>query len=354
MPIVSNLPLPSDFIWGAATAAYQVEGAAHEDGKGPSIWDTYSHQTPSRTNGEHADVACDHYHRFEEDIKLMKNLGLETYRMSLSWSRLIPLGGRNDPVNDAGIAFYNRLIDTLLAHGIKPSVTLYHWDVPLPLYGRYKAFLNTEEFRADFERYARVCFSSFGDRVRSWVTFNEPYIISIFGHLNGTLALGHCADLGTDTVHEPWRVGHTLILSHASVVQIYATEFGAQQGEISIVLNGHYYAPWDADSQVHIEAAQIRLEFYIAWFADPIYLGRDYPAVIKECLGDRLPKFTDDDLELLRATNSLNTFYGMNHYSTKFARQLTTPAAADDWTCNIEESAVNSKNEEIGPLSSMP
>ncbi|KAL3467231.1 glycoside hydrolase [Aspergillus heterothallicus] len=352
---VSNLPLPATFTWGAATAAYQVEGAADEPSKGPSIWDTYSHLTPSRTNNENADVACDHFHRFRDDIKLMAELGLESYRFSIAWSRVIPLGGREDPVSEAGIAFYDSLIDALVEAGIAPSVTLYHWDVPQALYDRYGAFLDTEEFRKDFERYARVCFGRFGDRVKSWVTFNEPYIIAVFGHLNGSLAPGHCVERGTDTVREPWRVGHTIILAHAAVVRMYAGEFQERQrGQISIVLNGHFYEPWDADSEVHVEAAKVRLEFYIAWFADPVFLGRDYPAVMREYLGERLPRFTDEERQLLRETCGINAFYGMNHYSTKYARQLTEPPAADDWTRNIEESSVNSKSEEIGPASSMP
>lgn len=352
---VKNLKLPADFQWGAATAAYQIEGAAAVDGKGKSIWDTYTHLEPSRTSGENADVTCDHYNLFEQDVKLMKSLGMDTYRFSISWSRVIPLGGRHDSVNEAGIAFYNRLIDALLAHGITPSVTLYHWDAPQALYDRYRAFLNTNEFRADFERYARLCFSRFGDRVQSWVTYNEPYIISIFGHLNGSLAPGHCVKVGTDTRTEPWRVGHTLILSHASVVALYAKEFQPlQKGKISIVLNGHFYEPYDAASQADIDACQTRLEFYIGWFGDPIFLGRDYPTCMKEYLGDRLPSFTSEDLELLKATCSINAFYGMNHYSTKFARQLTEPAAEDDWTRNIDETSTNNKGNEIGPASSMP
>lgn len=352
---IKNLKLPKSFEWGAATAAYQVEGAPTQDGKGKSIWDTFTHLEPSRTNGQNADIACDHYNRMEEDVLLMKSLGIEVYRFSISWSRIIPLGGRDDPVNEAGIAFYNRLIDTLLEHSITPSVTLYHWDVPEALYSRYKAFLNTTEFRADFERYARLCFTRFGDRVRSWVTFNEPYIISVFGHLNGSLAPGHCAEVGTETATEPWRVGHTLILSHASAVRIYAQEFQpSQNGKISIVLNGHFYEPYDDTKQADVDAVQVRLEFYIGWFGDPIYLGKDYPAVMKEYLGARLPSFTPDDLDLLKATCSINGFYGMNHYSTKYVRQLTDLPAEDDWTRNIEELSTNSKGEEIGPASSMP
>lgn len=124
---VRELPLPPDFLWGAATAAYQVEGAAKQDGKGPSIWDEFSHREPSVTSGEDGDVACDHYNRLAEDIALLSSYGVDVYRFSICWSRLIPLGGRNDPIEEKGIAFYNALIDGLLAHGIKPAVTLYHW-----------------------------------------------------------------------------------------------------------------------------------------------------------------------------------------------------------------------------------
>ena len=351
---VKELPLPLDFDWGAATAAYQIEGGASQDGKGKSIWDTYTHLEPSRTNGQNADVACDHYNLMPQDVELMSSLEMGVYRFSISWSRIIPLGGRDDPVNEQGIAFYSNLIDQLLARNIEPVVTLYHWDVPQALYDRYGALLNTDEFRADFERYARLCFSHFGDRVKKWVTFNEPYIIAIFGHLNGTLAPGHCAERGNNTKNEPWRVGHTLILSHASVVQIYASEFRpTQKGSISIVLNGHFYEPFDTSNPADVEAAETRMIFYIGWFGDTIFLGKDYPLEMREYLGARLPQFTEDERELLRRTAPINAFYGMNHYSTKYARALPDPPAEDDWTRNIEEGSVNSKGEEIGPASAM-
>lgn len=124
---VKELPLPPDFLWGVATASYQVEGGAQQDGRGPSIWDEFSHREPSVTSGEDGDVACDHYNRLAEDIALISSYGVDVYRFSICWSRLIPLGGRNDPINEKGIAFYNDLIDGLLAHGVKPAVTLYHW-----------------------------------------------------------------------------------------------------------------------------------------------------------------------------------------------------------------------------------
>lgn len=235
---VEELPLPADFFWGTATAAYQVEGGAFQDGKGKSIWDTFSHLEPSRTNGENGDVACDQFNRVLEDLDLMASYNVDVYRFSIAWSRVIPLGGRSDPVNENGIAFYNQLIDGLLARNIEPIVTLYHWDVPQELYNRYGAFLNTPEFKADFESFAKLSFSRFGDRVKKWVTFNEPYIISIFGHHSGVLAPGHSTATGHNSRTEPWRVGHTIILSHAAVVDLYAREFQpSQNGIISIVLN---------------------------------------------------------------------------------------------------------------------
>ena len=351
---VEDLPLPADFAWGTATAASQIEGGASQDGKGPSIWDTFSHLEPSRTNGQNADVTCDHYNRMPEDVELMDSLDVDAYRFSISWPRIIPLGGRNDSVNEKGIAFYDDLINRLVARSIEPVATLHHWDAPQAIYDRYGAFLNTNEFSADFEHYARLCFTRFGDRVKKWITFNEPYIISIFAHLNGTLAPGDCREAGTDTKTEPWRVGHTIILSHAAAVQMYAKEFQpSQQGDISMVLNGHFYEPFDANSPADMDAAERRMVFYIGWFADPVFLGTDYPAEMRSYLGSRLPEFTPEEQELLRQTARLNAFYGMNHYSTKYARALPTPPPGDDWTGNIEESSVNSEGREIGPVSGL-
>jgi beta-glucosidase len=348
---VHNLPLPKTFQWGTATAAYQVEGAAAQDGKGESLWDSFTHREPSRTNGQNGDIACDHYNRVDEDIDLMNSLDVNVYRFSLAWTRIIPQGGRDSPVNEKGVAFYNSLIDKLLARGIEPVVTLYHWDAPQALYDNYKAFLDPAEFVPDFLRYAKVCFERFGDRVKKWITFNEPYIISIFGHLNGTLAPGHRAQDGFDTKREPWRVGHTLILAHAHVTKLYATAFQARhQGVISIVLNGHFYEPY-SESPADVDAAQRRLEFYIGWFGDPLFLGTDYPESMKSFLGDRLPEFTGEERALLKETAPINAFYGMNHYSTKFARALTDPPAEDDWTGNISEGSVNKHGIQIGPAS---
>lgn len=352
-PKVEELPLPSDFSWGVATAAYQIEGGFQEDGKGPSIWDTFAHLEPSRTNGENGDVACDHYHRYADDVALMSSYGAEVYRFSICWSRIIPLGGRNDPVNEAGIAFYSRLLDSLEASGIEPVVTLYHWDLPEELHRRYRGFLRTDEFRADFTRYADVCFARFGDRVKKWITFNEPYIISIFGYHNGVNAPGRSSKSNEgNSETEPWVVGHSLILAHADAVELYTNRYRDQQnGSISIVLNGDFYEPYDASNDKDVAAAQRRMEFYIGWFADPIYLGRDYPPCMRQQLGNRLPSFTEDDQKLLSEYAAQNSFYGMNHYTSQFARARPGNPDADDYTGHVEELPVNSEGVEIGPLS---
>lgn len=177
---VAMAALPADFEWGFATAAYQIEGAVAEGGRGKSIWDTFCHLEPSRTKNASGDVACDHYHRFEEDFDLLGKYGAGAYRFSIAWSRIIPLGGRDDPVNEEGIEFYNRLIDSLLRRGITPWVTLYHWDLPQTLHDRYGGWLNVEEVQKDFERYARVCYERFGDRVQKWITINEPWIQAVY------------------------------------------------------------------------------------------------------------------------------------------------------------------------------
>jgi beta-glucosidase len=174
------MSLPQDFEWGFATAAYQIEGAVEAGGRGKSIWDTFCHQTPSRTNGANGDIACDHYNRFEEDLDLLSAYGAKSYRFSIAWSRIIPLGGRADAISEEGIAFYNRLIDSLLRRGIRPWVTLHHWDLPQALHDRYGGWLNLGEVQQDFERYARVCYERFGDRVRDWITINEPWIIAVY------------------------------------------------------------------------------------------------------------------------------------------------------------------------------
>ncbi|KAJ3907514.1 glycoside hydrolase family 1 protein [Lentinula edodes] len=312
--------LPKDFIWGFATASFQIEGSTDVDGRGKSFWDDFS-RTPGKTlDGRNGDVATDSYKLWKEDVELLAQYGVKSYRFSIAWSRIIPLGGRDDPVNPKGIEFYSKLIDALLEKNIIPFVTLYHWDLPQSLHERYGGWLNKEEIVKDYTRYAKVCFEAFGDRVKYWLTMNEPWCISILGYGRGVFAPGRSSDRARspegDSSTEPWIVGRNVILSHASAVKAYREIFKpAQKGQIGITLNGDWQMPYD-DSPENVAAAQHALDVAIGWFADPIYLGH-YPPYMREMLGSRLPEFSEQEIELVKGSSD---FYGMNTYTTNLCR----------------------------------
>jgi len=300
---------PDDFVWGTATSAYQIEGAAREGGRGPSIWDQFCSIPGNVANGDNGDVACDHYHRFEEDIKLMAEMGVKAYRFSISWSRVLPTG-TTELINKQGIEFYNKVIDGCLDNGIEPWVTLYHWDLPQHLQDNESGWLG-EFVTKRFADYADVCFSCFGDRVKNWITINEAWVVSILGYGQGIFAPGHTSN------SEPYEVGHNLLLAHAKAVDVYRTRYQAEQGgRIGITNNCDWREPL-SDSPEDQAAAQRALEFFLAWFADPIYLG-DYPDSMKSRLGRRLPQISDQQRELIYRSSD---FFGLNHYTTMMASE---------------------------------
>ncbi|EIN14627.1 glycoside hydrolase family 1 protein [Punctularia strigosozonata HHB-11173 SS5] len=315
---MSNTKLPGDFMWGFATASFQIEGSTSADGRGPSIWDDFSRIPGKTLDGGNGDVATDSYRRYKEDIALLKSYGVQSYRFSIAWSRIIPLGGRNDPVNEKGIKWYSDLIDALLAEGIVPFVTLYHWDLPQALHDRYGGWLNKEEIVQDYANYARICFQAFGDRVKHWLTMNEPWCIAILGYGRGYFAPGRSSDRKRspegDSTTEPWIVGHNVILAHAHACKVYRESFKVTQGgQIGITLNGDWSMPYD-DDPANIEAAQHALDVAIGEldFRDPIYLGH-YPEHMRRMLGSRLPEFTAEEIALVKGSSE---FYGMNTYTT--------------------------------------
>ncbi|KAF3770205.1 family 1 glycoside hydrolase [Cryphonectria parasitica EP155] len=343
------MSLPSDFKWGFATASYQVEGSTDKDGRGPSIWDTFCAIPGKIADGSSGAVACDSYNRTGEDIALLKSLGATAYRFSLSWSRIIPLGGRDDPVNQKGLDHYRRFTNDLLAAGIEPFITLYHWDLPDELDRRYGGLLNRTEFPLDFARYARVVFEGI-PQCKHWITFNEPWCSSILGYSTGYFAPGRCSDRNKsaegDSSREPWLVGHNLLVAHGRAVKVYRDEFKARDGgEIGITLNGDATYPWDPEDPADVEASDRKIEFAISWFADPIYFGH-YPASMQKQLGDRLPTWTDEEVALVKGSND---FYGMNHYTANYIRHKKTPPAADDFLGNLETLFYSKAGECIGP-----
>lgn len=301
---------PRGFVWGSATSAYQIEGAVKEDGRGVSIWDTFCKEPNVILDGSNGDVACDHYHRMESDIQLMKELGLKAYRFSISWPRILPNGVGE--VNAAGVAFYNRLVDTLIANDIEPWITLYHWDLPQALENEYGGWLGRKIVN-DFGDYARICFAAFGDRVKYWITLNESWTIAVIGYNNGVYAPGR----SENPAIEPYIVAHHLILAHARAAGIYHVEFApTQRGIIGVSHCADFRYPL-TDAHADRDAAERAMIFQLAWFADPVFKG-DYPKVMRQRLGDRLPQFTKEDKEELMGSAD---FIGLNHYSSLLAHE---------------------------------
>jgi beta-glucosidase len=289
---------PHNFLWGAATAAYQIEGAWNEDGKGESIWDRFSHSPGKIEDNSTGDVACDHYHRYTEDITLMRQLGLKGYRFSISWPRVIPLGrGR---INPKGLAFYDRLVDSLLAANIEPFLTLYHWDLPQSLQDE-NGWANRNVAYA-FADYAGLMVKSLGDRVKYWTTFNEPSVVAFDGNLSGEHAPGN-RDPKT-----AYQAAHNLLLTHGLAVQ--AIRAAEPHVEVGIVLN-----LWGADpaseSPEDIDAANVAWERSETLFLAPIFRGH-YPLSAYELVGENMPKINDGDLALI--AQKLD-FVGINFYS---------------------------------------
>lgn len=330
--------LRSDFFHGYATAAPQIEGAWDKDGKGISIWDKFAHTPGKISDGSTPDDAVRSYDFFREDVALMKSYGVNAYRFSLSWSRIIPLGGRDDPVNELGIQFYSNLIDELLSNGITPFVTLFHWDTPQALEDRYGGMLDQQAYTPDFVRYARVCFERFGDRVKHWITYNEPGVYTLAGYAAGVHAPGRSSfrerNSEGDSSTEPFIVAHTELVSHGHVSRLYRDEFQPiQKGTIGITLHGNWSEPWDEHDPLDQDAAERAREFEIAWFADPLYKTGDYPASMRAQLGDRLPRFTPEESAVVLGSSE---FYGMNSYTTFFMKHKTTPPDINDHKGNVE------------------
>jgi beta-glucosidase len=298
------LRFPQDFTWGCATASYQIEGAWLEGGKGLSIWDAFSHTPGKILHGDTGDVACDHFHRYKEDIALMAEMGLPAYRFSISWPRIQPTGyGRPNP---EGIRFYSDLIDELLKRNITPWVTLYHWDLPLALQLEFDGWLSPR-ITGFFREYSDICFSHFGDRVKNWLTMNEPWVTAVMGYGQGVLAPGRVSG------SEPYQAAHQMLRSHGQAVDLYRSKYHHQNGAISMTNNCDWREP-KTDNEMDRAAAQRALEFFLGWFADPIYLG-DYPEVMRRRVGDRLPEFDSRDRQLIRGSSD---FFGLNHYTTMY------------------------------------
>ena len=288
---------PDDFLWGAATAAHQIEGSPLADGAGPSIWTRFAHTPGMMLNGDTGDVACDHYHRWKEDVALMKQLGLKAYRFSVSWSRILPEGtGR---VNQAGVDFYSNLVDELLANGIEPLLTLYHWDLPAALDDR-GGWLNPDI--ADwFAEYARVLYKALDGRVKKWVTLNEPWVVTDGGYLHGALAPGHRSK------YEAPIASHNLMRAHGAAVKAYR-EIGRHEIGLVVNIEPKYPATDSADDAAAVRRAHAYMN---EQYLHPALLGH-YPPELKQIFGDAWPEWPAEDYVLIQQKLD---FVGINYYT---------------------------------------
>ena len=299
----------SDFLWGAATSAYQIEGAAAADGRGPSIWDVFAHTPGKMVGNATGDVACDHYHRFKEDVSLMRKLNLGSYRFSISWPRV--LAEWRGRVNQAGLDFYDRLVDALRTAGIEPFVTLYHWDLPAALQMELGGWLHPD-MPVIFADYAELLFDRLGDRVRYWLTLNEPWCVVHGGFFNGA------QPPGVRNLAWGYQAGHNLMRAHAYAVDRYRTSRNGS-GSISLALNFEYSHP-ASDAKEDHNAAQRAMEAFVGWFGDPAHFG-DYPAVMRERLGELLPPFEAEDTRLLLGSMD---FIALNYYTSNLVRHAAS------------------------------
>ncbi|XP_072744538.1 myrosinase 1 isoform X2 [Anoplolepis gracilipes] len=324
-----TLLIPEDLLLGAATASYQIEGAWNEDGKGENIWDRWTHSNPNLiNNGSNGDVACDSYHKYKEDVQLLNELGVNFYRFSISWSRIIPSGYTN-VINEKGLNYYKNLINELLAKGIEPFVTLYHWSHPqfLEEMGGW-----TNEMMVEWiSDYARIIFKELGPKVKYFATINEPHVFCGEGYGMGLKAPGK--KLGSPGIFECM---HNVLKAHATIYHIYNEEFREhQKGKIGIIIPCTGALPKNPNET---EAVDMHFQFNCAWIAHPIFSKTgDYPTIMKIHVAENskldgfprslLPEFTPEWVQYIKGTSD---FFGLNHYSSKLV-EIVPRAEGQKW-----------------------
>ena len=294
---------PPQFVFGASTSAYQIEGAHNIDGKGPSIWDRFSHQKGKIVNNDHGDIACDHYHKFQQDIGLMQQMQLQAYRLSLSWPRLQSKG--KGKLNAKGVDFYQRLIDGLLEAGITPFVTLFHWDLPLALHQSQRGFISRQT-SDDFADYVDLVVSVLGDRVKHWITLNEPFEHAAFGHLLGSHAPGH------HSMKHFLAVMHHQLVAHGLATQRIKDRCPDSQVGITLSLTPILPVSEKPKDQW---AAHFGNQLLNDITLSPLY-GRGYPAELQQRLRWFWPLVTETDLATIATPTD---FVGVNHYNCEYA-----------------------------------
>ncbi|OMO71759.1 Glycoside hydrolase, family 1 [Corchorus olitorius] len=298
---VKRSDFANDFVFGVSSTAAQTEGATKSGGKGPSVWDQFIREFPAKISDKsNIEVATESYKLYKEDLLALKNLGVDAYRFSLSWARILPDGTLSGGINRKGIKFYNKFIDELIKLGIQPFVTIFHFDSPEALEHKYGGFLN-RTIVEDFKNYAELCFKTFGDRVKNWVTINEAPNIGKFGYCMGIAPPGRCSDRKNcpsgNSATEPYIAAHNLLLAHATAAKLYKNKYQATQGgQIGLSLVGQYFEPY-SDSLFDRNAAKRAMDFELGW----------------------LPVFTAQEKELVKGSFD---FIGINYYTARYAKNI--------------------------------
>ncbi|MDI7860439.1 GH1 family beta-glucosidase [Rhizobiaceae bacterium n13] len=328
-PKILAARFPGDFLFGVATAAFQIEGSTKADGRKPSIWDAFSNMPGRVFNRENGDVACDHYNRWEADLDLIKEMGVDAYRFSIAWPRIVPDG--TGPVNERGLDFYDRLIDGCKARGIKTYATLYHWDLPLNLMGEGGWTARSTAYA--FQRYAKIVMARLGDRLDAVATFNEPWCSVWLSHLYGIHAPGE------RNMDAALHAMHYTNLAHGLGVEAIRAE--APKVPVGLVLNAHSVIP-GTDSAEDKAAAERAFDFHNGAFFGPVFKG-EYPASLIEALGDRMPKIEEGDLATI--SQKLD-WWGLNYYTPM--RVAADASAQAEFPATVPAPAVSEVKTDIG------
>jgi len=299
------IQFPKDMKWGSATASYQIEGAVHEDGRGLSIWDTFSHTPGNVLNGDNGDIACDSYHRYEEDVELLKELGVDVYRFSVAWPRILPDGVGK--VNQKGLDYYHKLVDELIANDIEPMCTLYHWDLPQAL--QDNGGWNNRETIDAFVKYAELMFKEFNGKIKYWITLNEPWCIAFLSNYIGAHAPGN-KDLQLAT-----QISHHIMVAHGKTVQEFRKlNIG---GQIGYAPNTTWLEPY-SNKQEDIDACRREVGHYIDWFMDPVFKG-EYPQFMLDWFEKKGVTLSIQEGDLATIQQPID-FLGINYYTGHIAR----------------------------------
>uniref|UniRef100_A0A6P7H069 beta-glucosidase n=1 Tax=Diabrotica virgifera virgifera TaxID=50390 RepID=A0A6P7H069_DIAVI len=313
---INNRRFPKTFKVGVANAAPQIEGAWNTDGKGETIWDHFAHTQPEKfIDRSTPDVACNSYYQYKEDIAMVKEMGLDHYRLSIAWSRILPTGYL-DSLNQLGVQYYKNVFQELKKNNIEPLVTLYHWDLPQPLQDQMNGWIN-ETIVDIFADYCKLCFELFGDDVKWWITINEPKQVCQAGYGSGAFAPGIVSNGIMDYV-----CTKNVLLAHAKAWHIYDEQFRAKnKGQVAMVIDATWYEP-GSDNQEDKDAAERAQQFDIGIYGNPLFNG-DWPEIVKERVAyrsklegfteSRLPAFTEDEIKYIKGTSD---YLGLNHYST--------------------------------------